>query len=132
MGTPSKNNNQDFVADSYLTKDTHAKDMQAMSDRLTNLENKLGDSEKFTQEVKKSIIDNTGIQKEIRSVVLTQITTDKEINDHLVLKISSEDRNFFYKSLKRFGAWVVGVVLIVIGIVAKTLFDLAVSSSIPK
>lgn len=115
---PKKN---DFDVDDIVHADKHQQDIDGLSTRITQLENKFGTNEKIADTLCETAEKASKMQEMLGKSFLKLLQHDTDIGSEFEKIISKSDRNAFYRALKRFGSVSGAIILLLVGAVLYAL-----------
>ncbi len=122
MATPYRRS--ETVSDfdpSKLLSDTqeHERNISDLTSRLSELEKKLSSPQAVAQFFKECATDSRNFDNVFAAMFRRFLDENQEVKDAVQERMTKVDREFFYKTFKRFWGIVRALILVVLGVIAK-------------
>lgn len=96
--------------------DKHGQDLADIKERLEKIESKFGTNEKIADTLCETAEKATKMKEMIRETFLNLVIYDVKIKDSMYGLVNTADRKFLSATLKRLGAIIWSIIMIVIGV----------------
>jgi len=127
MAVPSKKAVSDFPTEVLATQAAHQENISELTDRIRKIEQLLDTPIKMADFFDEKSKDSRRVDEVFAKMFCRFIKDNEEVKAALCDKIQQMDRNFFFKSFKRFWLPIYTAITIVATIVLKALVEWGVS-----
>ncbi len=97
--------------------------MTSLTKKVECLEEKFGTNEKIAETLSDTAKKAVKMQEMFAETFVTLLKSNKDIRKVLADLLDELDRSYTKSFMKRFGSWIGGLVLLIVGALIKSLFD---------
>ncbi len=118
--TPNHSNQNDFdTKDLVRIVSDQNKDIQGLSSRIKALEDKFGTHECIADTLCVTVEKAAKMQSMLSEAFIKQLKSDDRIKNAVLDLVDKADRKYLVLALKRFGLWIYGLLMLVVGLLIQ-------------